>query len=179
MDNDDMAVCICDDGYVDEGLECVDVGSDGDSDADSDGDEDIDSGPDADADSDEGGVEDGACANADDRTAIERTDYGESGEQSFEDVAAVCGQMGALDPDPATRTLRCIQDRTDSAVSDECAMCFADQMMCALMNCLAECVVSLTSDDCESCRCGENPASVSCVDDFELCSGVPSSTPCE
>ena len=185
LDDEDMAICVCDDEYIADGLECVEQGADGDSDADVDADEGVDSDVDADSpfdvdvDSDDSGFRDGACANADDRTAIERADYGESGEQSFEDVAAVCGQMCALDPDPSTCNHACIQEETDSAASDECAECFGDQTMCALTNCLASCMMAPSGDDCVSCRCGENPASVSCIGDFELCSGVPPSTLCE
>ena len=42
LDNEDLAMCACDDGYVADGLECVEVGADGDADVDADSDVDGD-----------------------------------------------------------------------------------------------------------------------------------------
>ena len=142
---------------------CSGGGADGDADADADGDADSDT---------------TACTNADDGAAISAEIYGADGDLSYADVTSGCGQACALDPDPRSCTLTCLQDATGYAASIGCALCFVDQVICAIMNCLAPCMADPAGDPCFECRCGDNAAMVNCMGDFESCSGLTLSTPC-
>ena len=108
----------------------------------------------------EGG--EGACTNDDDKTIIDDPDT---------DVTAVATEyayqcltsddIGACTAEGVT---------TDTGLSTDCALCYAEQVVCAAENCLGECISDSTAQGCVDCR-NEN-----CVPLFEPCSGIAPST---
>ena len=133
--------------------------------------------PDSGAD-DTGLLGSGACTNASDSAASARHDYGPAMDQTLDEVAAEEGRGCALEGATGDDLQRCTRDRTvettGTAVSAECADCYAGHVRCAFESCLAECIADPNGAPCVSCRCGMNPAGLSCVGMFSECSGVPS-----
>jgi hypothetical protein len=108
----------------------------------------------------EGG--EGACINQDDQAIIDDPET---------DVTAVATEyayacltsddIGACTAEGVT---------TDTGLSTDCALCYAEQVVCAAENCLADCISDSEAQGCVDCR-NEN-----CVPLFEPCSGIAPST---
>jgi hypothetical protein len=108
----------------------------------------------------EGG--EGACTNDDDKTIIDDPDT---------DVTAVATEYAyqcLTSDDIGSCTAEGVT--TDTGLSTECALCYAEQVVCAAENCLGQCISDSTAQGCVDCR-NEN-----CVPLFEPCSGIPAST---
>ena len=108
----------------------------------------------------EGG--EGACTNDDDKTIIDDPDT---------DVTAVATEYAyqcLTSDDIGACTAEGV--RTDTGLSTDCALCYAEQVVCAAENCLGECISDSTAQGCVDCR-NEN-----CVPLFEPCSGIAPST---
>jgi len=66
----------------------------------------------------------------------------------------------------------CTQDAT--GLSDECVGCTGDTVACGAAFCTTACVADTNAPGCIACRCRNN-----CIQDFDSCSGLPSSCECE
>lgn len=119
------------------------------------------------------------CAAPSDQTAVEATDLGPEGNESLADIAGREGRDCALAGMSGDDLTNCVRDalvsETDGAVSGECATCYGVSVTCSATNCLSECLGG-PSADCDACRCGANDENCDCVEQFTLCSGVPSDT---
>ncbi|MGB0589894.1 MAG: hypothetical protein ACPGU1_09460 [Myxococcota bacterium] len=108
----------------------------------------------------EGG--EGACTNADDQAVIDDPDT---------DVTAVATEYAyqcLTSDDIGSCTAEGVTN--DTGLSTDCALCYAEQVVCAAENCLGECISDSEAQACVDCR-NEN-----CVPLFEPCSGIPAST---
>lgn len=97
-----------------------------------------------------------ACIGASDATALTKH------MGSLETDLKTCGRQNTTDPNAV---VACIQHTDD--LSQPCAVCFAQQELCAVTECSA-CVNDPTSTMCPSC------VDSTCGPVFALCSGIPS-----
>ncbi|MEZ4255395.1 MAG: hypothetical protein R3A78_06715 [Polyangiales bacterium] len=119
-----------------------------------------------------------ACTNTSDATAIgpygsEVEDYGDSADKSVSGVATDCAVAAALGMgltgDAARAYVQtCLLDKTNDAVSADCASCFAATAECAIAKCFEPCAQAPVgaSEECIACRCENN-----CYQDYGTCSG--------
>ena len=128
-------------------------------------------------------VRPGNCTSAADEEALGKT-YpvagldGSTAEVEPRDVARTCGIDCVTQGLQTAEELRacseaCIIQTT--GLSTGCAGCLVDSVECGRENCLGECL----SDDreaCFRCTCGENNFGVNCIEPYEVCSGLPSTT---
>lgn len=70
-------------------------------------------------------------------------------------------------------TLECITD--EMPLSQECGWCLVFSVECGREFCLSECLDS-SNPNCFSCVCGDNSFGENCIDRYEACAGVPSTT---
>ena len=103
----------------------------------------------------------GACANDADLGILNETDP--------VPIAQLCLMESDCGNDPACIS-RCIAE--ESGISGECAACYGDLAVCALRNCVADCVLDPGGPDCIPCL------EEHCMLDFEACAGIQL-TPCE
>ncbi len=125
----------------------------------------------------------GSCTSAPDRAAVEATymlpnvDDGGMMEAAARDVARQCGIecLFSFETEAEQRvcTHECILEKT--GMSSECADCYVASVDCGRTHCLTECVGS-NHELCFQCTCGDNLMSVNCIEPFETCSGLPSTT---
>ena len=104
----------------------------------------------------------GACDNPDDRSAV--MDAQDEMVDKITGCAIGCGLGGSYE---------CSRDcvRDELGISESCAGCFAENILCTLDNCFFECSLDSTSDGCLSCQAENcNPA-------FEECAGIPAGIP--
>ncbi|PIE16034.1 MAG: hypothetical protein CSA66_07820 [Proteobacteria bacterium] len=59
-----------------------------------------------------------------------------------------------------------------SELSEACASCYVNAVLCGAQHCLNVCAGDATSDACVSCRGGDNTAGVNCTGEFYSCSGL-------
>ena len=122
-----------------------------------------------------------ACVVSDEMKAAALAEYTVDGETGTPgDWAENCGRacLPQLNTDGYTPCVRdCIMEKTDNALSNECATCLVIPVECAVVNCLSECVAD--TPECTPCLCtvGEKQT-VSCIDEYTTCSGLSSDT-CE
>ncbi len=121
------------------------------------------------------------CVVSDEMEAAALAEYtvdGESGTPG--DWAENCGRacLPQLSTEAYTPCVRdCIMEKTDNALSPECATCLVIPVECAVVHCLSECVAD--TPECTPCLCtiGEKQTE-SCIDEYTGCSGLTSDT-CE
>ncbi|RLB53253.1 MAG: hypothetical protein DRJ42_12410 [Deltaproteobacteria bacterium] len=104
---------------------------------------------------DTGTLPPGACTN----TADEAVMAGASFEADAETCATGCfaAEMCVTD---------CMRD--DVGLSMGCSVCFGAAGKCALDNCLTACLTDPRGAACTDCR-----RTAGCIDDYEMCSGLP------
>jgi hypothetical protein len=82
-----------------------------------------------------------------------------------------CVLGGAMD------VVGCVRDalvmETEMAVSAACATCYGVSVACSADNCAGPCLTG-TPEECLACQCGGNDMSCNCIEQFTLCSGLPS-----
>mgnify|MGYP001099323303 CR=1 FL=1 len=104
----------------------------------------------------------GACINDADQAIIDDPDT---------DVTAVATDYAyACLTDEDIGTCAAAGVSNDTGLSNECAYCYAEQVVCAAENCLSQCIADSEAQGCVDCR-NEN-----CVPLFEPCSGIAAST---
>ena len=107
----------------------------------------------------------GACINDDDQAIIDDPDV---------DVTAVATDYAyACLTDEDIGACAAAGVSADTGLSNECAYCYAEQVVCAAENCLSQCIADSEAQGCVDCR-NEN-----CVPLFEPCSGIAASTDSE
>lgn len=128
----------------------------------------------------DGAVPTNACSNPSDVAMRDRSDLGTTKDQTLTDLAGDLGLVCVLGGESAAGLTFCVRDGlvrvTDKGVSAGCATCYGESVRCSAAHCIAECQADKTSMACTSCRCGNNPAKVNCIDVFGDCAGVPTST---
>jgi hypothetical protein len=113
----------------------------------------------------------GACTGEEEEAATAR--YNERGEPTLllEGSRSIAG-IAADCPGCATEDCveECILDDTNSAITLECAACFADATACVRSHCRVECDgEDARPATCDACGCAE------CGGAFEACSGLAAS----
>lgn len=63
-------------------------------------------------------------------------------------------------------------------LTEECLDCYGETVACGAAWCTGPCAADTSSPGCIACRCGDNTASVNCIREFDLCSGIPPATIC-
>ncbi len=69
----------------------------------------------------------------------------------------------------------CIQQTIKGAITDACTLCTVGSVRCGAENCLSIC----TGTDpvpCDACVCGGNSKKINCLDAYEACAGIASTT---
>ena len=103
--------------------------------------------------------EGGACTNEADLALINSDDVDVTG------AAQTCG-LGCLgDDDPGACSAACVSEET--GISEACAGCYGDTVLCSAENCLADCAMDPAGDACGECQ------AEFCLDDFYACTGLP------
>lgn len=74
-----------------------------------------------------------------------------------------CGTDCVFEADPEGCVVTCIQAQTP--LSDDCALCFAEQVQCVVDNCFFDCLFG-SADDCAAC------VTANCLDGFQVCAGI-------
>ena len=119
-----------------------------------------------------------ACTNDSDMAGVQAT-Y--ANDASAADIASACGlqcfqAMGMALSNECVGD--CMRTGTNSDISDACMGCFGGSVVCTVANCALACAADPASAACGACRCGDNPASVNCVDVYSTCSGIPATGQC-
>lgn len=127
------------------------------------------------------GLPEDACQNAEDLAAHDQT-FGDQN-KTIGGLATDCAIscfMGGRGDDPACVT-ECLQERTENAVSADCATCYAASAGCAgTNNCAGVCLANAEAPACVACRCGQDdPSHANCYEVFAACSGFPASNDCQ
>lgn len=89
-----------------------------------------------------------------------------------------CGVICATAANQEECALNCFKGATENAFSNDCSNCYVNVTLCLRDHCLNECLGKPFSEDCMSCRCGDNDEGVVCEDVFTKCAGWES-TQCE
>ena len=85
-------------------------------------------------------------------------------------AATTCGLGCLANADPATCSMECVT--TETGLSEGCAGCYVETIVCTIDNCVGECATDPLSEDCTTCQ---NAAG--CIERFYACSGLPQSDP--
>ena len=122
-----------------------------------------------------------ACQNDSDLAAHQQT-FGDQN-KTIGGLATDCAIscfMGGRGDDPSCVT-ECLLERTENAVSGDCATCYAASAGCAgTNNCAGACLADAEAPACVTCRCGQDdPSHANCYEVFAACSGFPPSNSCE
>lgn len=133
-----------------------------------------------------------ACTSPDDTIAIDAR-YDTAGNivtdgsgKTITEMATQC--VACLSETGATRDT-CIKDcyagKTGGHVSDACMACAVISTTCSIdSNCTSKCLgpEGATAAECVACRCNAagsgNNKNRNCVDEYEACAGIPSTTVC-
>lgn len=78
-------------------------------------------------------------------------------------ITTDCGTDCLFDADPEGCVVTCIQSQTP--LTGDCSLCFADQVACVTDNCFLPCVFGST-EDCEAC------VQANCLVPWQLCAGI-------
>ncbi len=92
--------------------------------------------------------------------------------------AEICGRGCLPDvgtPEYSPCVSACIMEKTDNALTDDCARCLVIPVECAVVHCLSSCVTD--TPECTPCLCtvGEKQT-VTCIQEYTDCSGLTSDT---
>jgi hypothetical protein len=114
------------------------------------------------------------CTNAADYTAVMRTDYGSTMDQSASDLAGACGRSMCLamigTPGFAGCVADCVSTMSGFAISSACATCYGASVACSADHCLTVCLSGGSA--CDACRYGDNACGIDCAQIFYDCSGL-------
>lgn len=112
-----------------------------------------------------GGVSE--CQNTEDKTWL-TTDQGggAKGRDLASKAAGECG-LGCLNsPDPKECSVKCMKDDKGVKLSDPCAGCYGDIVLCTIQNCAAKCIADSSAKICTDCQTEKG-----CTDAFYKCTG--------
>ena len=87
-------------------------------------------------------------------------------------AATTCGLGCLANGDPATCSMECVT--TETGLSEGCAGCYVETIVCTIDNCVGDCAVDPSSDACTTCQNDSG-----CIERFYACSGLPQSVPCD
>ena len=116
-----------------------------------------------------GPTDGGACTGDTDMAFLEaeQRDDGGQGYDVAVDAARDCGLTCLSAADSRECLIDCMIDEKGVDVSRDCAGCYGDTMTCTVQNCLAQCVVDSTSQECLDCQ-----EEAGCVSAFYECTGL-------
>lgn len=112
-----------------------------------------------------GGVSE--CQNTEDKTWL-TTDQGggKTGRDLASNAASECG-LGCLNsPDPKTCSVTCMKNDKGVTLSDACAGCYGQIVLCTIENCAAQCIADSSAKPCTDCQTEKG-----CTKAFYDCTG--------
>ncbi len=107
------------------------------------------------------------CQNTADKTYL-TTDQGggKKGRDLAAKAASDCG-LGCLNsPDPKACSVKCMKDDKGVTLSDNCAGCYGQIVLCTIENCAAQCIADSGAKICTDCQTDKG-----CTKAFYDCTG--------
>jgi hypothetical protein len=92
---------------------------------------------------------------------------GQVGKEAATSSAASCGLANIASENPQEATTECmLAEPNNIALSRDCAGCFAEEIFCSIMFCVAKCAADPSADICTECRREQG-----CTATFDACTG--------
>ena len=111
------------------------------------------------------------CQGAEDKaylagTVADGKHAGKTGRDAAAAAARTCGLKFLAEDDPKPPTVACMTtDPENIALTDGCAGCYGDIVVCSISNCAGPCSAG-TAEQCSTCQ-----ADAGCTDAFNVCAG--------
>lgn len=107
------------------------------------------------------------CQNAEDLGWIKATqDGGLTGREVAREAAGDCGLGCLSDPAPDVCAIRCMKNIKKVQLTDNCAGCYGDIVLCTIEKCLPRCIDDPQAEDCKACQ-----EEKGCQGAFDTCTG--------
>ncbi|MDF3067478.1 MAG: hypothetical protein K0R38_3079 [Polyangiaceae bacterium] len=106
------------------------------------------------------------CDPDEETTCQNATDCQFVADGSARSSAQTCGRGQCLAAEDATCASECIRETLD--MSEECASCYAEFVLCTRINCLSACISDPNAEGCTTCQVEKG-----CRAEFNTCSGLP------
>jgi hypothetical protein len=113
-----------------------------------------------------GGPQSG-CQSLSDKTYLNtKQDGDKTGRDLASNAASKCG-LGCLNSqDPKACAVTCMKDDEGVELSDPCAGCYGDIVLCTIKNCASKCIADSAAKVCTDCQ-----AEKGCTSAFYACTG--------